>query len=58
MPAELEIRFKNYRPAEILALLPGVSRADAHSVRFTAKDAPEAARFLSFVTNYQASLEP
>ena len=58
MPAELEIRFKNYRPAEILALLPGVSRADAHSVRVTVKDAPEAARFLSFVTNYQASLEP
>ena len=58
MPAELEVRFKNYRPAEILALLPGVSRADAHSVRLTVKDAPEAARFLSFVTNYQASLEP
>jgi D-amino peptidase len=58
MPAELEVRFKNYRPAEILALLPGVGRADAHSVRLTVKDAPEAARFLSFVTNYQASLEP
>ena len=58
VPAELEIRFKNYRPAELLALLPGVSRADAHSVRVTVKDAPEAARFLSFVTNYQASLEP
>ena len=58
MPTELEVRFKNYRPAEILALLPGVSRADAHSVRVTVKDAPEAARFLSFVTNYQASLEP
>jgi D-amino peptidase len=58
MPTELEVRFKNYRPAEILALLPGVSRADAHSVRVTVKDAPEAARFLSFLTNYQASLEP
>jgi D-amino peptidase len=58
MPADLEIRFKNYRPAELLALIPGVSRADAHSVRITVKDAPEAARFLSFVTNYQAGLEP
>jgi D-amino peptidase len=58
MPAELEVRFKHYRPAEILALLPGVSRADAHSVRVTVKDAPEAARFLSFVTHYQAGLEP
>jgi hypothetical protein len=35
-----------------------VSRADAHSVRVKVKDMPEAARFLSFVTNYQASLEP
>ena len=58
VPTDLEIRFKNYRPAELLALLPGVSRADAHSVRLTVKDVPEAARFLSFVTNYQASLEP
>ena len=58
MPADLEVRFKNYRPAEILALLPGVTRADAHSIRVTVKDAPEAARFLSFLTNYQASLEP
>jgi len=58
VPAELEVRFKNYRPAEILSLLPGVSRADAHSVRVTVKDMPEAARFLSFLTNYQAGLEP
>jgi D-amino peptidase len=58
MPADLEVRFKNYRPAELLALLPGVTRADAHAVRFTAKDLPEVARFLSFVTNYQPSLEP
>jgi D-amino peptidase len=58
VPTDLEVRFKNYRPAEILALLPGVSRADAHSVRLSVKDMPEAARFLSFVTHYQASLEP
>jgi D-amino peptidase len=58
MPADLEVRFKNYRPAEILALLPGVARADSHSVRCSVRDVPEALRFLSFVTNYQASLEP
>jgi D-amino peptidase len=58
VPTDLEVRFKNYRPAEILALLPGVSRADAHSVRLAVKDLPEAARFLSFLTNYQAGLEP
>ncbi len=57
-PIELEVRFKNYRPAEVLSYLPGVRRADAHAVRFTARDMPEVARLLSFVTQYQPSLEP
>jgi hypothetical protein len=35
-----------------------VQRTDAHSVRFVAKDILEAARFLSFVTNYEPGLEP
>jgi D-amino peptidase len=57
-PVTLEIRFKNYRPAEILAFLPNVERTDAHSVRFLGKDMLEVARFLSFVTNYEPGLEP
>jgi D-amino peptidase len=57
-PVTLEIQFKNYRPAEILAFLPNVERIDAHSVRFVAKDILEAVRFLSFVTNYEPGLEP
>jgi D-amino peptidase len=57
-PLELELRFKNYRPAEVLSWLPGVERADAHAVRFRARDMVEAARFLAFATNYQPSLEP
>jgi D-amino peptidase len=57
-PVELEIQFKNYRPAEILSFLPNVERIDAHAVRFVAKDILEAARFLSFVTNYEPGLEP
>jgi D-amino peptidase len=50
-PVRLEIRFKSYRPAELLSWLPGVERADAHAVRYTVKDMPEASRFLSFVLN-------
>jgi D-amino peptidase len=57
-PVEVEIRFKNYRPAEVLAYLRGVERVDAHAVRYVAKDMLEAARFLSFVLNYQPTLEP
>jgi D-amino peptidase len=57
-PVEMEIRFKSYRPAEILAWLPGVRRADAHAVRYTAADVVEAYRFLGFVLNYNAGLTP
>ena len=57
-PIRLEIRFKAYRPAEVLGWLPGVERVDPHAVRYTVKDMPEAARFLTFVLNYQADLQP
>ncbi len=57
-PVSLEIRFKNYRPAEVLAWLPGVARADAHSIRISVKDMVEAYHFLEVVTSYQPSLEP
>jgi D-amino peptidase len=57
-PVTLELRFKNYRPAEILAFLPNVERVDAHAIRFTGKDIVEVDRFLSFATNYEPGLEP
>ena len=57
-PVRLEIRFKAYRPAEALSWLPSVERVDAHAVRYTVKDMPEAARFLAFVLAYQADLQP
>lgn len=57
-PVRVEVTFKNYRPAEVLSWMPAVERADAHTVRFAAKDASEVARFLSFVTNYQPDLTP
>jgi len=57
-PIRLEIRFKSYRPAELLSWLPGAERTDAHAVRYSVKDMPEASRFLAFVLNYQADLAP
>jgi D-amino peptidase len=57
-PLDVELRFKNYRPAEVLSWMPGVVRADAHSVRFHARDMVEATRFVAFALNYQPSLEP
>ena len=57
-PVQLEIRFKNYRPSEVLSWLPTVRRVDAHAVAYTAADMVEAYHFLEFVLTYQPTLEP
>ena len=57
-PVRLEISFKNYTPAELLAYLPGVERVDSHSVRYVGKDMVEVSRFLEFATSYQVDLTP
>lgn len=57
-PVTLELRFKNYRPAEVLAYLSIIERVDAHTVRFRAKDMLEATRFLEFAMNYEPGLAP
>src|SRR5262245_8346547 len=44
-PVTVDLRFKHYRPAEVLAYLPSVQRPDAHSVRYVAKNVLEAMQF-------------
>jgi D-amino peptidase len=57
-PVTVDLRFKHYRPAEVLAYLPSIQRPDAHSVRYLAKTVLEAMQFLSFVEEYNFELEP
>jgi D-amino peptidase len=57
-PVELEVRFKSYRPAEVLSYLSIVKRVDAHAVRFVGKDMLEVSRFMEFILTYQPALEP
>jgi len=57
-PVQLDVRFKAYRPSELLAYLPIVQRTDSHSIRFVGKDIIEISKFLEFITNYEPSLEP
>ena len=57
-PVALELRFKNYRPAEVLAYLPIVERVDAHAIRFRGKDMIEVAKFIEFVLNFEPGLSP
>lgn len=57
-PVELEISFKNYLPAEVMAYLPNVDRVDAHTIRFVGADMTEVSRFIAFTTRYSASISP
>ena len=57
-PLQLDVRFKNYRPSEILSYLSIVERIDAHSIRFIGKDMVEVSKFLEFIMTYEPGLEP
>ena len=57
-PIQVDVRFKNYRPSELLSYLSIVERTDAHSIRFTGKDMVEVSKFLEFIVTYEPGLEP
>lgn len=57
-PLQLDVRFKNYRPAEVLSYLSIVERTDSHSIRFIGKDMIEVSKFMGFITTYEPGLEP
>lgn len=57
-PVELEISFKNYMPAELMAYLPIVERVDSHTIRFVGADMTEVSRFIAFTTRYAVNVSP
>lgn len=57
-PVQLDVRFKNYRPSELLSYLSIVERTDAHSIRFVGKDMIEVSKFMEFIMTYEPGLEP
>ena len=57
-PVQLELTYKSYTPAELMAYLPGIERVDAHTIRFTARTIVEASRFMGFAMGYRADLTP
>ena len=57
-PLTVEVTFKNYLPAEVLAYLPMFERADSHSIRFRAKDMAEASAIMNFIGEYRPDLTP
>lgn len=54
----LDVAFKHYRAAEIVAYLPGIVRVDAHTIRFVGRNIIEVSRFLEFLSTYQPDLNP
>jgi D-amino peptidase len=57
-PYRLELGFKNYRAAEILAYLPIVERTGSHNIRYQAPTMPDIARFLAFIGTYSPDIDP
>ena len=57
-PVRLDIGFKNYRQAEMLAYLSIVERTGSHSIRFVGRDVLAAAKFLEFIGEYSPNLVP
>ena len=57
-PVTLEVSFKNYRAAELLAYLPIVTRVDSHTIRFVGRDIVEVSRFIEFVNSYSPDITP
>lgn len=57
-PVTVDVSFKNYMPAEVLAYLPLFERTDSHSVRFRAKDMVEASLIMTFLGEYRADITP
>jgi D-amino peptidase len=57
-PYQLDIVYKSYLPAEIMSLLPGIERRDAHTIRYSAQSLRDVSRFLVFSTAYRSDLTP
>jgi len=57
-PVTVDVSFKNYMPAEVLAYLPMFERTDSHSIRFRAKDMVEASAIMQFLGDYRADITP
>lgn len=57
-PVVVDVSFKNYMPAEVLAYLPTFERTDSHSIRFRAKDMLEASAIMTFIGEYRPDITP
>ena len=57
-PITVDVSFKHYMPAEVLAYLPLFERTSSHSIRFRARDMVEATSIMEFIGEYRPDLTP
>ncbi len=57
-PVRLDVRFKNYRPAEVLSYLSIIERLDSHTIRFQGRNMIETSKFIEFMMHYEPGLTP
>ncbi len=57
-PITLDISFKNYTSAEIVAYLRSVERTDSHSIRYVGRDMEEVMDFIVFLDYYNPDMTP
>jgi D-amino peptidase len=57
-PVTVDVSFKHYMPAEVLAYLPLFERTGSHGIRFRAKDIVEATSVMEFIGEYRPDLSP
>lgn len=57
-PVVVDVTFKHYMPAEVLAYLPIFERTDSHSIRFRARDMAEASMIMNFIGEYRPDITP
>lgn len=57
-PVTVDVGFKHYLPAEVLAYLKGIERTGSHTIRYRGADMLEAADLMLVLNTYSVTLEP
>ena len=57
-PVTLDVRFKSYRPAQVMSYLSIVEQVDSHTIRYIGDTIVDISKFIEFLTTYNVAIEP
>ena len=57
-PVTLDVRFKSYRPPQLLSYLPIVEQVDSHTIRYIGDTMIDISKFIEFITSYNVAIDP